>query len=294
MSIANIKVPNIQNLYANSLTVKTVTADTYAGSTSPFDLSSVIHITNTTPATSVSTGALIVDGGCSITKKLYAKGGLYTTSGTGIPAYSLSEYGLFKEDTNDLVLETPDSNVSGLIRGVRCQDGYNTNFYTSKTNTIVQKGFFKVFDTTNSTSMSTGSIIVNGGVGIAKSLFTNNLNLQSNLYFNNHNVDIGDGTSHNNIPMPLGYYIEFGGIYTSPVTLTGFAGGEPGRVVVLFGGNASSSIIIAHESGSSSPANRIRTMTGADITLTVAECCVITLLYDGLNARWRMVQYRSS
>jgi hypothetical protein len=90
---------------------------------STLDVSGVVNLNDTTDSSSSTTGALIIDGGVGIAKKLYV--------GT-------------------------DLAVNG-----------NTTF----TGTVGMNGSFQLNSTTDSSSSSTGALIIAGGVGIAKKLY---------------------------------------------------------------------------------------------------------------------------
>jgi hypothetical protein len=69
--------------------------------------------------------------------------------------------------------------------------------------------------------------------------------------------------------------------------ITGFAAPSPANSKLLFVENrftSTSTITIAHQSGSSSAANRVVSDTGADYNLGPGQSC--TLVYDTLDSRW--------
>lgn len=70
-------------------------------------------------------------------------------------------------------------------------------------------------------------------------------------------------------------------------TLTGMTGGFDGRLVVLdsSGHTSTGSIIVAHESASSTAGNRFNNSTGANITLAVGDRLVV--IFDATTARWK-------
>lgn len=68
-------------------------------------------------------------------------------------------------------------------------------------------------------------------------------------------------------------------------TITGISRGVTGRLLTIYN-VGSNSIVIAHQSASSSAANRIITATAANVTLGANDS--ITLYYDSTDARWRV------
>jgi hypothetical protein len=77
-------------------------------------------------------------------------------------------------------------------------------------------------------------------------------------------------------------------VYFSPTgadrTITGFSGGKDRRTVTIIN-SGSQNLILAHQSGSSDAANRIKTTTGAALTIGPDQIAQIT--YDPIAARWR-------
>lgn len=81
---------------------------------------------------------------------------------------------------------------------------------------------------------------------------------------------------------------------TAGSSITGFTGGVDGRVIVLVYnryGSANDSLVLAHDSASSSAANRVLSPTGADITLSPNPTSSATLTYDGSISRWILLHY---
>lgn len=68
--------------------------------------------------------------------------------------------------------------------------------------------------------------------------------------------------------------------------LTGVAGGTGGRILHLWniGGDT---IAVTNQDGSSTAANRIITGSGATVNVATNQC--ITLAYDGVDSRWRLI-----
>lgn len=70
-------------------------------------------------------------------------------------------------------------------------------------------------------------------------------------------------------------------------TITGFSGGVNGRRVVI-ANVGSNNLIIAHQGGTSSAANRVITGTGADLTVAADE--TVEMIYDATASRWRIIK----
>ena len=152
-----------------------------------------IQTTSTTESQNTSTGSLIVGGGGSIAKRLFIGGSIYggsvddttnisnmTLNGTFISSSLMSEGSpthrecvYFGKGTATNPMET----YNGMAIGFNYYSNENPeNFGSIKLyggNDIVQIGlnYFKISQTIESTSTSTGVLRVLGGVGIAKNLY---------------------------------------------------------------------------------------------------------------------------
>ena len=119
-----------------------------------------VHITNNTSATSIGTGALVIEGGVSIAKDLWLGGTIYSA---GVPVITTSTLvDSFQAGTDIRVTSTP-----GLITGTIAIIISNTSTLQtvtgrgSSTNHVVH-----FTNTTNSTSSSTGAVVIDGGLGV--------------------------------------------------------------------------------------------------------------------------------
>jgi hypothetical protein len=72
-------------------------------------------------------------------------------------------------------------------------------------------------------------------------------------------------------------------------TITGIAGGQNGKMVVIY--NTVNNLTIANASASSAAANRIRTMSGANLVTTGEG--TITLIYDSTLSNWLVTGFQS-
>lgn len=77
-------------------------------------------------------------------------------------------------------------------------------------------------------------------------------------------------------------------LYNSGVgdaTITGITGGVQGRMIwAVTSPNSTGNLILAHQSASSTAANRIVSSSGVDITVTTTD--LVLLIYDGNSSRW--------
>jgi hypothetical protein len=102
---------------------------------STLDVTGLVNLNDTTDASSSTSGALIVDGGVGIAKKLYV--------GTDLDIGG-------------------DSTMTGTL---------NVTGATTLSNTLDVTGLVNLNDATDASSSTSGALIVDGGVGIAKKLY---------------------------------------------------------------------------------------------------------------------------
>ena len=123
-------------------------------------LAGITKVTNTTASTSTSTGALVVSGGVGIAGSMFV-GENVSIGGT------LTYEDVTNVDSIGIV--TARTGVRVTAGGLVVTAGVSTlQAVTGTTGTF--SGAVNVDDVTASTSTSTGALIVDGGVGIAKSL----------------------------------------------------------------------------------------------------------------------------
>ena len=79
-------------------------------------------------------------------------------------------------------------------------------------------------------------------------------------------------------------FIKLGSTSADP-TLVGISGGADGRVVILYNPNATYGVTIDHDSSNeSTAANRIYTMTAADVNISARGSA--QFIYDSGASRW--------
>jgi hypothetical protein len=120
-----------------------------------------IFIDNLTSATSVGTGALVIAGGISAGGDLWLGGTIYSA---GVPVITTSTLIDSFESGEDIKII---STQSGITTGTSLIISNTSTF-----NTVTRRGSTTTYaihiaNTTQSTSSSTGAIVVDGGVGVA-------------------------------------------------------------------------------------------------------------------------------
>jgi hypothetical protein len=120
-----------------------------------------IFIDNLTSATSVGTGALVIAGGISAGGDLWLGGTIYSA---GVPVITTSTLVDSFESGEDIKII---STQSGITTGTSLIISNTSTF-----NTVTRRGSTTTYaihiaNTTQSTSSSTGAIVVDGGVGVA-------------------------------------------------------------------------------------------------------------------------------
>ncbi len=91
----------------------------------------------------------------------------------------------------------------------------------------------------------------------------------------NNNVSIGED-SFQKIEGPSAVF-----------SITGITGGREGRLLILLN-SVAFAMTLTNESGSSTAANRILTLTGGDVTLRAGTSAAV-LLYDDEASRWILI-----
>ena len=140
-----------------------------------------VHITNLTSATSTITGALIVDGGAAVGKDLWLGGTLYSG---GVPVITTSS--LIESITAgpDILVTATQGYITGSI-AVVISDTSTLQSVTSRgsttTNTVTFGGNAYFTDTTESVSSSTGAVIISGGLGVAKRINSESIQIADTI-----------------------------------------------------------------------------------------------------------------
>jgi len=119
-----------------------------------------IHITNLTSATSVGTGAFVVDGGGSFGGNLYLGGTLFSG---GVPVLTTSSFVNSISAGEDIYIVDLGLNV------LQFNDISTLQTVTHRGNTTTNQVLF--LNTTNSTSSSTGAVVISGGLGVEQDVW---------------------------------------------------------------------------------------------------------------------------
>jgi hypothetical protein len=126
-----------------------------------------INIQNTSTATSVGTGALIVDGGASIAGDLWLSGTIYSA---GVPVITTSSLGQAIYAGTDIFISSTGSGGILVVNDISTLQSV-----TGRGSTTTNIVHFS--NTTNSTSSSTGAVVISGGLGVAGRINTESIQI---------------------------------------------------------------------------------------------------------------------
>lgn len=150
-------------------------------------------------------------------------------------------------------------------------------------------GQLKLYDVTDTTSVSTGSCQMLGGLGLSKSLF-----LGHNMIYSWNTITIGSGSGpFNNVTLGTGTVFRIVNSSNAGSHITGFTGGINGRYVMviynLYPPVSGKTLSIDNDSSSSTYENRILSPTGGDINLNPNSTTTFSMVYDGSVSRWLFI-----
>ncbi len=97
------------------------------------------------------------------------------------------------------------------------------------------------------------------------------------------NSSLGNGNSNHNVNPGTASFLEINAGPTGNFTISGISGGVDGRILIIHN-NTGQNMTLANEGSSSSAANRIKTMSGADL-VTIGDGSAI-LIYSAGISRW--------
>lgn len=167
-----------------------------------------------------------------------------------------------------------------VITGNRVGVGSSTPFATfSLTGTAGAHPFVIA----SSTGLQLLTLLQNGNFGIGTTTPQTKLDVNGDFALKRGNDYSTTGIS-NDIVFSTSSLIRLTG--SSAQTVTGIANGVDGKILVLMNAG-SSTATIAHQSSSSTAANRIITGTGSDLSV-LADASVL-LQYDARDSRWRVI-----
>lgn len=132
------------------------------------------------------------------------------------------------------------------------------------------------------------ALFLNGRVGINTSAPATALDINGDVAFREVNYTTTLSTTNNDVVFSTNNnysYVRVGGTQTAAFNITGIAGGQSGKMIIVY--NATSfNMTLVHESTSSTAANRIKSPGGSNILVTPGSA--IQLLYSGNESRWRL------
>jgi hypothetical protein len=134
-----------------------------------------IKITNSTGATSVGTGALIVDGGISATGDLWLGGTIYSAGVPVITTSTLIDH--FYAGTDIYIEAIPELTTSAYTIIISNTSTLQT--VTSRGSSTDHIVYFT--NTTNSTSSSTGAVVISGGLGVGGRINSESLQIADTI-----------------------------------------------------------------------------------------------------------------
>ena len=129
----------------------------------------VVHITNTSNAYSTTSGALVVDGGAGIGGDLWLGGTIYSAGVPVITTTTLVDSLLAGDDIT--ILSTTTLSGNALI----FSDVSTLQSVTTRGSQTNQTVYFT--NTAESTSSSTGAVVISGGLGVAKRINAESLQI---------------------------------------------------------------------------------------------------------------------
>lgn len=92
--------------------------------------------------------------------------------------------------------------------------------------------------------------------------------------------------NQNNFPLAPGFALHRFTTDGVARTITGFAGGAPGRVKFFCNAGGGANITLNNQDAASSAENRIITGTGGNVAITPDQ--LVYLIYDNTSQRWRL------
>lgn len=196
----------------NLLNTGPVSFINFGGASSIIEMSNaggIVNINGTAQSTSCTTGALIIKGGVGIAKNLYVcgdaniagdaaiNGGDLTSTATTFNLLNQSTNINFGSNSQNILIgsanSTSDITIIGTQESVSCTTGalvINGGVGIAKNLNLC--GILSINNTTQSTDCTTGALVIAGGVGIAKNLnVCEDLTVQGRTYLNG-NVALGN------------------------------------------------------------------------------------------------------
>lgn len=133
----------------------------------------VVQILNTSQSTSTTTGALIVSGGAAIGGNLWLGGTIYSA---GVPVITTTTLVDSLIAGSDIVISSTSSLTGNALIFNDVSTLQSVTSRGSQTNQVV---YFS--NTTESTSSSTGAVVISGGLGVAKRINSESLQIADTI-----------------------------------------------------------------------------------------------------------------
>ena len=210
---------------ANQVAIYAATGASVSGAANFTYTTTSVSVTNTTASTNNSSGALLVHGGIGASGQISGAGASFTST--------------------------------VFLNGIRIGQGGNNITFTDSAGTTIgdfntSNGWFRSAQTTNSTSLTTGALVVSGGAGFAKTIFVgDNINIfksgsvgalrlwnSANTFYTG--LQAGAPSANTTYTLPTAFPGSGTSVLTSDTsgTLTwGAAGGGSGTVTTLTAGS---------------------------------------------------------
>jgi hypothetical protein len=118
---------------------------------------------------------------------------------------------------------------------------------------------------------------------------TNNFPSGADIAFGRYSIGSLANGNNSGVQVGTNCYVAVSGP-TGSFTINGLANGRDGKVIIIEN-STGQSLTLANDSGvDPAPANRIKTGTGADVTLT-SNPAMATLIYSGSASRWILISH---
>jgi hypothetical protein len=157
-----------------SITTNDCTEELFSVETETGNITSkgAFGLSNTQEATNASTASFVVSGGLGVVKRIVTAGDIYSTtdSETALDIKDNKNTSILKVDTKNDTVTVNGGLVVNNSSGNYVDVGTGKYIIDSLTDTVYTTMTGKFANITNSTDVSTGSVIVSGGVGINKNL----------------------------------------------------------------------------------------------------------------------------
>lgn len=212
-----------------------------------------LNIANTTTSNSPTTGALVVSGGVGVGGNLYVAGNFQVNGNTTF----INSVNLEVLDKNiTLAKGSPDASAADMagitVEGPNIQP---TILYSSANdswtlNKLLSAPSARITDSTTSTSISNGALVITGGLGVGGNLYANNFNGPLT-------GTVGAGAKNS------GSFTTVSIINTTPSTNTSTGALTVAGGIGVAGGIFSGGNIIANELSINSTANSTSSFSGA-------------------------------